>query len=203
MEMTDIATTWQEAQAWETDWWSTCQNTYGEEEKQWLYAKRMGLTHRMFHDTKSPYNVQMDGRSVIDIGGGPVSLLLKCHNLGRAMVVDPMPMPDWVVMRYHEAGIEYRCEPGEEIDETGFDEAWIYNCLQHTREPYEVISRAREAAKYIRVFEWIDTRTNAGHPHAFTAELLDKWFRGYGKTETLNGEANCYGRCYFGIFPSR
>jgi len=69
---------WQQAQEWEFGWWGNCVNTYGEETKQLLYAARMGLT--AFHDGKSPFNFDLGGASVLDIGGGPSSLLLKCTN---------------------------------------------------------------------------------------------------------------------------
>ena len=32
---------------------------------------------------------QIKPKSVLDIGGGPVSLLLKCENFKKAIVVDP------------------------------------------------------------------------------------------------------------------
>ena len=200
-------TKWSEAQVWESDWWGDCANTYGEEEKQWEYAKRMGLEHRMWHNRKSPYNIDMAGRSVLDIGGGPCSLLLKCTNV-KGKVVDPLVVPEWVAKRYDLAGIAYSPFPGEDILETGWDEIWIYNCLQHTRSPRKVIRRAFDALKNapnvdqpcIRLFEWVQTGKNVGHPHAFTAEVLDKWLGGQGKVETLDGQSGLYGACYYGIF---
>jgi len=190
---------WDAAQAWEASWWGTCTNTYGEEEKQLLYARRMGL--RFFHNGKSPYNVDLVGRSVVDIGGGPCSMLLKCTNRGRALVADPLAVPAWVRARYACTGIELEQVGGETLEERGFDEAWLYNVLQHTRDPEQVIARAQKAARLIRLFEWIDTPANEGHPHTLTQAGLDTWLGGYGKVEQINGEANCYGRAYYGIFP--
>ena len=191
---------WTDAQEWESNWWDKCQNTYGEEEKQVVYAHRMGL--RMVHDGRSPYNIDMQERSVVDIGGGPVSLLLKCFNLGLAVVVDPLVVPEWVYQRYNSAGITLINEQAEamSVDEGKFDEAWIYNCLQHTEDPHTVVRNALNVASYVRVFEWLDTRVNEGHPHTFTKEILDDWLMGDGKVEVLQGEANCYGKCYYGIF---
>ncbi len=192
---------WKDAQKWESVWWDTCANTYGEEEKQWLYARKMLLEHRFYHNKKSPYNIDMDGKSVIDIGGGPVSLLLKCTGLVRATVVDPIKVPHWVVLRYEEAGILFEQIPAEQLTvKTRYDEAWIYNCLQHTANPKKVVKNALASARVVRVFEWLDTAINEGHPHSFKPDLLDKWLGGEGKFETLNGQANCYGDCYYGIF---
>ena len=198
---------WSEAQKWESDWWGNCANSYGEEEKQWEYAKRMGLEHRMWHNRKSPYNIDMSGRSVLDIGGGPCSLLLKCTNVD-GMVADPLEVPEWVKSRYEDANIALVQQPGEDIKISGWDEVWIYNCLQHTRSPRKVIRRAFDALKgaptvdqpCIRLFEWVHTGKNVGHPHAFTPDTLNIWLDGQGKVEELNGQSGLVGVCYYGIF---
>lgn len=80
---------------YETDWWGTCANTLQEEQKQLIYAARMGLVAQW--GVGHPPVFDLEGRSVIDIGGGPVSLLLKCGNRGRAVVADPAEWPVWVL----------------------------------------------------------------------------------------------------------
>jgi len=188
---------WENAQKWEASWWVGVANTYGEETKQLLYANRMGL--RLFHDGKSPYNIDMKGTSVLDIGGGPVSLLLKCVNV-RGKVVDPLEFPLWVYDRYELAGIEFEAGTGEEISENGWDECWIYNVLQHVKDPQKVVENAKKAGKLIRIFEWLDTVSNIGHPHILTEDALNEWLGGEGKAEKLKGEAHCYGTAYYGVF---
>ena len=190
---------WSEAQKWEGSWWGTCQNTYGEEEKQLLYANRMGLQN--FHNGKSPYNFDLQGKSVIDIGGGPCSILIKCVNV-VGTVIDPLPLPEWVSERYKLADIKYIRGEGEVcLVNTGhFDEVWIYNVLQHTSDPEAIIKNAKKYGKIIRIFEWVDTVSNEGHPHILTENKLNEWLGGEGKVEMLNGQANCSGRCYYGIF---
>lgn len=193
---------WNKAQEWERDWWNTCANTYGEETKQLLYANRMGL--RAFHDGKSPYNFNLDGASVLDIGGGPCSLLLKCVNFTGA-VLDPLLFPDWVMRRYHDAGISVFLERGEHMNwlpEFHFDECWLYNVLQHTEDPALVLKNARQAGKLIRIFEWIGTTTNEGHPHTLTEAWLNEQLKGEGKVEQLTGQNECFGRCFYGVFPT-
>ena len=193
-------TNWNKAQTWERDWWGTCQNTYGEEEKQLLYAKRMGL--EFFHDRKSPYNIKgMTGVKVVDLGGGPASLLLKCPGV-IGVVVDPLSVPDWVKGRYNAAGINLYQQPAEQALKGMYDEAWIYNCLQHTQDPEKIIRNAQKAAKLIRIFEWLETSVNDGHPYTFTEGGLNDLLTGEGKVELLQGEANFYGKCYYGIFPT-
>ena len=187
---------WAKATEWERQWWAHCANTFGEEFKQLLYARKMGL--KTFHDGKSPFNFDLEGKSVVDIGGGPCSLLLKCRNV-RGVVVDPCRYPAWVYGRYIEAGIKINSIPAEQLEIQGIDEAWIYNCLQHTQDPKEICRRARQAAKIIRVFEWIDTGTSEGHLHNLTEALLNEWLGGEGKVERVN-ENTAAGLAYYGIF---
>ena len=180
----------------EAAWWGTAANTLHEEQKQLVYAPRMGLVPNWA--CAHPPTFDLAGRSVIDIGGGPVSLLLKCENRGRAVVADPSVFPEWVTARYAYLGIEYWRQPGEEIEGYTFDEAWIYNCLQHVRDPALVIARARELASTIRLFEWIDLDPYPGHPHRLTQERLDEWLGAAGFVVTLN-ENGCVGRAYYSV----
>lgn len=184
---------WNKDQKFEKDWW-ICHNTYGEEEKQLTYARKMGL--RFFHDGKSPYNLDIKGK-ILDIGGGPVSLLLKSKAKGT--VVDPCEYPKWVEDRYKEAGIEYLKMKGEDIDLEGFDEVWIYNCLQHVENPQKIIENAKRVGKIIRIFEWIENGISEGHPHNLTEKDLNTWLEGEGKVEMLN-EPTLKGLSFYGIF---
>ena len=190
---------WKEAQKWEAAWWGGCLNSLLEEEKQLVYARKMGLT--FFHDGKSPYNINLEGKSVLDIGGGPCSLLLKCVNRGGCLVVDPCKYPQWVLGRYEEAEISFRSFPAEEFlyPPGVFGEAWIYNCLQHVKDPAKIIANAKRAAKIIRIFEWIDIEVTNGHIHKLSETQLNEWLGGMGKVEELH-EGGCNGRCYYGIF---
>ena len=193
-----VSRIWKKAQQFEKDWWGTCQNTFGEETKQFLYASKMGL--KTFHDGKSPFNFDMKGKSVLDIGGGPVSLLLKCQNLKKGKVVDPCKFPRWVKSRYKAAGIEFEEKKGEDIKEKGWDEVWIYNVLQHVEDPKKVIENAKKAGRIIRIFEWVEISQSEGHLHTLTEERLNEWLGGEGKTEVLKGQNTCFGKCYYGIF---
>ena len=89
-----------------------------------------------------------------------------------------------------------------EIEGNRYDEVWIYNCLQHTEDPEFIIKNAKRYGKIIRIFEWVNMAINNGHPQLLTEEKLNKWLGGKGKVEQLNGQANCFGKCYYGIFPS-
>src|SRR3974390_1550407 len=103
--------TWEQDQQWESEWWGNCLLTFCEETKQISYAHRMGLVNTPQGELWPVYDMQ--GRSVLDIGGGPVSILLKAINVTNPTVVDPCSFPDWVSARYEAAGIHYVKEPGE------------------------------------------------------------------------------------------
>lgn len=141
------------------------------------------------------------GRSVIDIGGGPVSLLLKCINFSWATVVDPAQWPAWVHSRYATAGIGYRQQEAENLEVANADEAWIYNCLAHVRDPKLIIEKAREHARTIRIFEWLEDEPRPGHPQTLHADDLDEWLGGKGFSAYVN-ENGAVGLAYYGVFAT-
>lgn len=184
--------------AWESDWWGKCENTYAEEQKQITYAYKMGLTS-YYGPGKWPC-YDMDNFSILDIGGGPTSLMLKCYNRGKSRVVDPCTYPSWTQSRYWENGIELVKGRGEDINlDDQFDEAWLYNVLQHTEDPELIVMKAKSVAKVIRIFEWINIPPCQGHPQELKEDVLNKWLGGVGTSEWVN-ENGCVGPAYYGVF---
>ena len=174
---------WERAIAWEQGWWDDCVNTHHEEEKQLVYAEKIGLVRKP--TPKTPYNFDFNNESVLDIGGGAVSILLKCVNFSEAIVVDPLldRHPSWVGERYKAHGIGTVCAKGEDIGDMGkvFDNILIYNVLEHCEDPEKIISNARKLGKIIRIFEWVETRVNEGHIHSLSVLDLNRWLDGEGK----------------------
>ena len=187
--------------AFEEAWWGSCTFTWSEELKQQSYIARMGIIQAGLGEQWPVYRVA--GRSVIDIGGGPVSPLLKTVGLRRAVVVDPGRYPDWTMHRYTESGVEYIRARAEEalgeFREDEFDEAWIMNCLQHVVDPEKIALEAVRVAKMVRVFEWVEHGESLGHPHSLHPEDLNRWFGGEGTVEQIN-ENGCIGISYSGVF---
>jgi len=191
-------TFWKKAQIYEKNWHGNCINTLFEEEKQLIYANRMGLER--VGNEKTPYVFDLHGTSVIDIGGGDTSLLLKCVNFSKAVVVDPLNFPNWVIARYSTAGIKFWNECGEDLETTEkFDICLLYNVLQHTQNPEKIIKNVRKVSKLIKIFEWIDTSISEGHIHTLTEEKLNKWLSGEGKVEVFN-QRPLFGKGYYGVF---
>jgi len=166
------------------DWWGNCVNTLGYEVKQILYAEKIGLVRT--ETQNSPFIFDMSGASVFDFSGGPVSLLLKCVDCNGTLLEPTGSYPRWVYDRYTALGIEYVVELGENLIATGYDEAWLVDCLQHTMTPELVLNNAKKSAKTVRVFEWINTISSADSPHIITENFLNRVLGVKGSVDYLN-----------------
>jgi SAM-dependent methyltransferase len=176
-------------------YWADCANTFDEEQKHYEYARLMRIPRVHF-------SFDARAKSILDIGGGPVSMLLKTINLVYGAVVDPLmdQHPAWVRARYNTHGIAHSTKSGEEIEaNNSFDEVWIYNVLQHVRDPAKVIANARRAAPVLRIFEWVNIPPHEGHPHMLVAEDLDRWIGRLGTVTHLDGANGCYGDAYSNV----
>lgn len=196
-----LETTWETHQEFEAGWWGDCSNTFGEEAKQITYAHRMGLVNNPVNGKWPVYDLA--GRSVLDLGGGPASILLKTINGGRRDVVDPCAYPAWVAARYKEAGIVYwPCSAEDYRGDYAYDECWIYNVLQHVKDPEKVVSVALENSRLVRLFEWVWIEPHLGHPHQLRPSELDIWLDGRGSIEEMDENGCVGGTAYYGVFSS-
>lgn len=188
-----------EHQDFEASFWGNCVNTFCEEQKQYVYAKHMGL--ELVGTEAKAFGFNLNGKSILDIGGGPVSLLLRCVNLGNCCVVDPCPYPEWTRLRYSCMGIQVLPVPGEILKNfSKKDEVWIYNVLQHTEDPEKIIQNAKSIAPVLRIFEWIDFPPHLGHPQELTQKALESWIGQPGNVSQFHGESHCYGKAFHGCF---
>lgn len=183
----------------EREFWGNCTNTYGEETKQLLYMREMGFP--LVRDWRSGFWFDFKGRSVVDFGGGPMSVLLKAIDVvevPKRWVVDPMSLPRWVRRRYESAGIVRLHQRGEDFTPLAvpLDLALIYNCLQHVDDPEKVIANARACAKELRMFEWINIPPHDGHPHMLTADMLERAAGERGVVKHFHGENECAGTAW-------
>lgn len=169
---------WTKVQAHEAEYWGNCLNmrAWGEFTKQEMYGREMGVFDA-YGDNAG--ELDMQGKSVMDVGGGPVSMTLRCYNAGRLIVVDPCDWPASVLRRYKAYGIEFIQEAGERLHcqpALGqHDEVWVYNVLQHTQDPKTVLENALARVKrggVLRLFEWLNIPADKCHPHVLTAEWL-------------------------------
>ena len=177
----------------EKDYWGTCVNTFDEDQKHYVYARFMEL--KRVH-----YSFDVGGKKILDIGGGPSSMLLKCINLKSGKVCDPLEYPHWTKLRYQTHNVEVEVIRGEDIVEENYDEVWIYNCLQHVDSVERIINNAKHAAPVLRMFEWIDIPPHPGHPQMLTKKYLDAIIALPGSGTARVSESGCYGTAYYGVF---
>jgi hypothetical protein len=177
--------------SYEINYWGDCCNTFEEDQKHYTYAKFMGLVRTGTYFDGA-------GKKILDVGGGPSSMLLKCQNLREGKVIDPIAYPKWTIERYTYKNISVQIDLAENMQESGWDEVWIYNCLQHVLDPKKIIEKAKLAAPVLRIFEWVDIPAHAGHPQELTEEKLNGWIGSTGSLVQLD-ENGCVGKAYFNI----
>ena len=133
------------------------------------------LRHHFSIDIKN----DLKGKTIVESGGGCYPAVFFCEGLKRAVNVEPLfdRFPDSIKEEMETAGVECISEAFEDVDtEEEIDEVWFFNVLQHVKDPYLQIEKARQIAKTIRLFEPIETAVNNEHPHTFTIEFFKEQF---------------------------
>lgn len=158
--------TWKAAQVWERNWWTTCTEQHPVE-----ISKNNFVAKMMFLHDGAP------GKTVIDIGSGPLSILLRLP-VKKGTALDPLHFGE-LESAYESMGVRRLIMCGEDLStkDGTYDEAWIYNCLQHVKDPQRIIENALDVAETVRIFEWINIPPYTGHLHELTSELLQAPFK--------------------------
>lgn len=171
-------------------------NTLVEDNKQVrIYAPRLKF------DVDLWMKVDFEGKSVLDIGSGPTSMLLKGKNLGPATAVDPLMnrFPQWVRDRYLHAEIEPVENTGEEyIPERPHDIVLVYNVMQHIIDIEKFAENIKKMGKEVRIFEWVNVPADEKHPHVLTPKLLNELFGTKGIVEHVR-ELNCFTDAWYSV----
>ena len=168
MTVTETQQEWKDAQAWERNWWLNNPGMHSFEiSKGDAVAKFLQIG-------------DVSSKSVLDIGCGPFSLLQRIK-ARVAFALDPIdygPLEE----AYARQGITRLIIKGEDLgDNYGtFDEAWIYNCLQHVEDPDKILRNAIAVSSCVRLFEWINLPPCPGHPQMLTLPLLCRPFEDAG-----------------------
>lgn len=191
----NIEEDWKRAQTFEKQWWMNATNYHTQEIRKGDIVGNLMLV-----------NKGVPTKSVLDIGCGPFSLLQRvpCRE-GTAL--DPIYY-DHLEKAYEEKGIKriYKCGEDLTLEDGTYDEVWIYNCLQHVKNPTKILENAIEVGTVIRVFEWINIKPYEGHLYELTPELLSEPFKKSGVTTTLMetrgylNHSGLNGDYYMGIF---
>ena len=161
---------WEQAITWEALWWGAGPSERWDEErqKQRWYAAAMGM----------PKNMDFGGLRIADFGCGPVSMLLSSKH-GPSIGIDPLPVVKQREDAFRQRGARVFKYKAEDADIRGYDEAWMYNVLQHVDDPDRVLARVAAAAPVVRLFEWIDTGIGDGHIHSVSERQVAAAFTGW------------------------
>ena len=169
--------TWEQAQEWEQSWWldQGLKNWDEEIHKQKTYALLMGL----------PPDLNMGDKKILDVGCGPVSMLGRAK-AGLKVGVDPIDWPVAARDAYRNAAVVLFTDKAEDFLERAqvglYDEIWMYNCLQHTENPGKILANMARIGRVVRIFEWLDTPPNIGHPQTITESMIADAFEGWTRT---------------------
>lgn len=144
----------------------------------------------------------LQGKSVVDVCGGPNSLILRCFNFKKAIIVDPGEFPDYITNRYTKHGIEIAKVPAEEFEyNEKVNEVWFYNALQHVYNPYIILENAKNNSGTIRIMEAVNCGTDIQHPQNLTAEEFEKVLGIKGQVIEPNDPSPSPGGLHFlGVF---
>lgn len=162
---------WAAAQVWERNWWMTAREQHSAE------IVKGGLVARMMMVDRG-----MAERSVLDIGCGPFSLLQRIPVKKEASAaLDPLHYGD-LEESYTTAGIRriIKCAEDLTTEDGLYDEAWIYNCLQHVKNPQRIIERAMQVCDTLRFFEWTGIPPYKGHLWELTPSMIETPLRANG-----------------------
>jgi hypothetical protein len=175
---------WVEAQKYERNWWLTSSDQHA-----WEQSKADLVAGFIRIDQGSP------NHSIIDIGSGPFSILQRV-SVKSGTALDPIDFGP-LEAGYHRCGIRRLIKRAEDLSEADghWDEAWIYNCLQHVENPEAVLDATRVVADLVRIFEWVNLEPYPGHLHKLTPERLRNGFQTWKAHLECTGKLNSSGLC--------
>lgn len=104
------------------------------------------------------------GKTIVEIGCGPSPVTSACVNV-NAVLIEPL---DYVL---NAARIRQTAEDAE----FSGDEAWLFNVLQHVRDPELIVQKCKQMP-VVRFFEPIDYPVSLCHPHSFSLQDFQRWF---------------------------
>lgn len=169
---------WTRAQELEAGYWSNANVYIDELEKQKTYAHLMNLPTGGVEAACA-----FEGKRILDVGGGPISMTLMYPTIRERVVVDPMPIPEWAhrMVSSRKLQIQWKVEQAEVFLESlvknpnQYDEVWMYNCAQHVEVAQDVISGLSYAAPVVRVFEWLYMPEDPMHLHMLDSDMFGEY----------------------------
>ena len=150
------------------------------------------------------FDTDFVGKSIIEVGSGPLGATLLTEGFSKAMVVEPL-MCQWgqqYVDCYLEKDIKIETNLYEYLQIKVDDETWNFNVLQHVIDPVKQLEKAKETSKVVRIFEPINYPIELAHPHLLTKELFIDIFGEEFGTLYMGGSIPDFhtADCYYGTW---
>jgi len=151
------------------------------------------------------FDTDFIGKSIIEIGPGPLGVTLLTEKFSKAIIVEPL-IYKWgqeYVNLYMEKNIIIETTPYENLTiEEKVDETWFFNVLQHVIDPELQLRKAKETSKVVRIFEPINYPIELAHPHLLTKDLFTGIFgEDFGTTYIGSSIPNFHtADCYYGTW---
>lgn len=158
--------------------------------------KEQGIKHyeKVYQQYFKYLNIDTDlkNKVVCEIGCADFPALHYCKNIGASFIIEPMPSE--ILKTF---GIRLETFLAENVDFAGVDEVWLFNVLQHTMSPDEIIKNCKKA-KTIRFFEPINYGVDLCHLHNLTFEMFLNWFEvaKYYPANNNNNNFHTHECCY-------
>lgn len=118
-------------------------------------------------------------KTILEIGPADYPALAYCTNYEHSYIIEPMPgsiLQELIKGR----PITHIAKPAEDIcwqsDLPMVDEVWLFNVLQHVKDPAGIILNSMETAHKVRFFEPINCGTSDCHLWNFTLEYFRDQF---------------------------
>lgn len=142
----------------------------------------------------------LNGKSIIEIGPAKFASLLYCTNYEKSYIVEPSIYDD-VKGYYENKNLVFIHDLYESCDSPTVDEIWLFNLMQHVKNPDALIEKAKAHSKIIRFFEPIDLPTNLEHPFSFSEDDYKQYFGDCVKIYTSIGERPFHeAKCAYGVY---
>jgi hypothetical protein len=144
-------------------------------------------------------NLNLNNKTILEIGPARVSSLLYCNNYGPSFIVEPTKYDDTEHL-YIDKEITFIRDLYENCESPIVDEIWLFNVLQHIQDPDLFIDKCKKSAKTIKFFEPINTPIETHHPHSFTFDDYVKYFGDSVKLYKGSTEKFHTADCVYGIY---
>lgn len=126
-------------------------------------------------------NQDLQGKRILDVGGGPNSILLRVINNGASVIVDPTKYTENISglsSIFNSKNILFVCSTLEDlpIQYANYDEVWCYNTIMHTENSTEFIESLKQRVKpggIFRIMEPLTSRNDGHHPTTVTNNTFD------------------------------